>query len=174
MKVLVAVASRHGSTGELATELGARLREASAGALLEVDVRPVEAVDQIDGYGAVILGSAVYLGQWLPGACALAASHATALARRPVWLFSSGPVGEPLKPDAAHVVDLSSVLAVVTPVEHRVFSGRIERHELGLAERVVVRALHVPEGDFRDWAAVREWAVEIAETLAARGAALAR
>lgn len=164
--VLVTVASRHGSTAELATELGARLRESGHDRPLRVEVRPVEEVERVDGYDAVVLGSAVYLGQWLPSARDFALTHAAALRQRPLWLFSSGPVGEPLKPDASHVVDLGPVLAAVTPIEHRVFAGRIERQSLGLAERVVVRGLRVPPGDYRDWRAVREWAAAIGAALA--------
>jgi len=178
MRVLVTAASRHGATAELATEIGARLRETraserSADTSIEVDVRPVDAVEGIDGYDAVVLGSAVYLGQWLDAARDWAAAHAEELSQRPVWLFSSGPVGAPLKPDESHVVDISSIAAALSPVEHRVFPGKIDRLELGFAERAVVRALRVPEGDFRDWVAVRDWAAQIAEHLSARESAVA-
>lgn len=172
MRVLVTAASRHGSTLELATEIGARLRESLPAPATIVDVRDIDDVDSVAGYQAVVVGSAVYLGQWLDAAKRFAATYGPALRDIPVWLFSSGPVGDPLVPEPGSAVDVGSVVDLLGPVEHRVFAGAIDRSALRFAERTVVRALHVPEGDFRDWAAVREWAVHIAEALAARNAAL--
>ena len=63
MRILVSAASRHGSTAEMATELGKALR----GALprVGIDVVPPSRVPGVDGYDAVVLGSAVYFGRWL-------------------------------------------------------------------------------------------------------------
>lgn len=165
MKVLVTAASRHGSTAELATEIGKTVRQSTTGGPVEVQVRPVEQLDTLDGYDAVILGSAVYMGRWLGAAADFAARESEALRQRPVWLFSSGPVGDPLAPDGDHVVDIASILAATNAREHRVFAGRIDPHLLGFAERAVIRALRVRPGDYRDWAAVRAWASSIAADL---------
>ena len=86
----MASASRHGATREIAAAIAVELEDAG----LEVDDRPVEEVEEIDGYDAVVLGSAVDVGKWLAPARRLAEERAEELSRRPVWLFSSGPVQE--------------------------------------------------------------------------------
>src|SRR5579859_7811393 len=130
MTVLVCAASRHGATVEIAEAIGHTLTRHG----IAVDVRPAERVTMVDGYEAVVLGSAVYLGRWLEPARTLAVSAGRALATRPVWLFSSGPVGQPLEP-AGDPVDLASIVTETCAIEHRVFAGVICRRRLGLAER---------------------------------------
>lgn len=161
MHVLVVAASKHGATAAIAEAISTRL--ASRG-LQTTLVAPDEVTD-LGGYDAVVLGSAVYAGQWLDPAKRLAARLADQLAARAVWLYSSGPVGDPPQPEEepVHIADL---LRVTGARDHRVFGGRIDRGQLGLAERAIVRALRVPEGDFRDWQAVVDWADEIAAALA--------
>jgi menaquinone-dependent protoporphyrinogen oxidase len=95
MTVLVSAASRHGSTAQIAAALARVL----TGRGLAVDVRAPENVAMVDGYQAVVLGSAVYAGHWLESARKVAQTQEFALRTRPVWLFSSGPVGDPPKPD---------------------------------------------------------------------------
>jgi menaquinone-dependent protoporphyrinogen oxidase len=157
----VASASRHGGTREIAAAIAAELREAG----LEVDDLPVEEVEQIDGYDAVVLGSAVYVGKWLAPARRLVEERAEELSRRPVWLFSSGPVGRPPRPEGDAAVDVSEIVAAVGPREHRILPGRLERAELGLRERAIVKVVGAQEGDSRDWEAVGAWARGIAEAL---------
>lgn len=94
MRVLVTAASRHGATTEIADAIGAALREAG----LETSVVPPDEVLTLAGYDAVVLGSAVYMGRWLDPAKQFAARNGAALAARPVWLFSCGPIGDPPKP----------------------------------------------------------------------------
>jgi menaquinone-dependent protoporphyrinogen oxidase len=127
-----------------------------------VDVRPAEQVTLVDGYDAVVLGSAVYMGHWLDPARRIA--QEPALVDRPVWLFSSGPVGDPLKPDE-DPVDVAAIVETTRAREHRVFAGRISRHGLSFMEKAVVTAFRVPDGDFRDWAAIEAWATDIAKAL---------
>ncbi|MEC3982601.1 flavodoxin domain-containing protein [Amycolatopsis sp. H20-H5] len=166
MKVLIAVASRHGSTKEIADELGRALSAelTGRGMTSQVDVMFADKVRSVAEYDAVVLGSAVYRGQWLDSAKGLAERHRGALLRKPVWLFSSGPVGDPLKP-AKDPVDVSAVVALVGARKNRVFSGKIDKQVLRFAERAIMTALRVKEGDYRDWAAVREWASQVAEVL---------
>src|ERR671935_1098993 len=106
MKVLVTAATRHGATGEIAQAIGEALRDQG----LDPTVIPAEQVDTVDGYDAVVLGSAVYAGHWLKPAKELVRRCSPALAARPVWLFSGGPVGDPPKPQE-DPVDVAEVLA---------------------------------------------------------------
>ena len=104
MKILITAATKHGATGEIAQAIGGALRQRG----LDPTVLEPERVDSVDDYGAVVLGSAVYAGHWLKPARELVARCGDALADRPVWLFSSGPVGDPPKP-AEDPVDVAEV-----------------------------------------------------------------
>ena len=167
MKVLVAVASRHGATGEIAERLGETLDQQlrQRGIDATVDVRSAGQVATVEGYQAVVLGSAVYMGRWLEPARQLGQTHAAQLARIPVWLFSSGPVGNPPKPDA-DPTDVYPIMQATQAREHQRLPGKLDKHQLGLAERATVRLVHAAEGDFRDWAAIDQWAASIADALA--------
>jgi menaquinone-dependent protoporphyrinogen oxidase len=159
MKVLVTAASRYGATGEIAEAIGEVLRERG----LDATVGPPEAAT-VDGHDAVVLGSAVYAGHWLKPARELVERQRDALAARPVWLFSSGPVGDPPKPEE-DPVDVAELVAATGARDHRVFAGRLLRKQLGFADKAIAVALRVPDGDFRDWTAIRQWAAGIADAL---------
>jgi len=94
MKVLVSAASKYGATAEIARAIA----DVLAGKGLEVTVVPPAEAGAIEQFDAVVLGSAVYMGRWMKPGRELAQRQAAALSARPVWLFSSGPVGEPAKP----------------------------------------------------------------------------
>jgi menaquinone-dependent protoporphyrinogen oxidase len=166
MRVLVTAATKYGATAEIAQVIGDALRDRG----LEPTVLPPGQVEGIDGYDAVVLGSAVYAGHWLKPAQELVDRWAGALTGRPVWLFSSGPVGDPPKPEE-DPVDVAELTAATGAREHRVFAGKLVRRQLSFPERAIVSALRVPEGDFRDWAEITRWAGEIAGALQARPAA---
>jgi menaquinone-dependent protoporphyrinogen oxidase len=160
MRVLVTAASKYGATAEIAREIGDALRDRG----LEPTVLAPEQVEEVDGYDAVVLGSAVYAGHWLKPARELVERQAGGLAGRPVWLFSSGPVGDPPKPEE-DPVDVTELVAATGAREHRVFAGKLVRKQLSFPERAIVSALRVPEGDFRDWTEIRQWAAAIADTM---------
>jgi menaquinone-dependent protoporphyrinogen oxidase len=160
MKVLVCAATKYGATGEIANVVADVLAEEG----LEVTVIPPEQAGAIEQFDAVVLGSAVYMGQWMKPARELVDRSATALAARPVWLFSSGPVGEPAKP-AENPVDVSKILQSTKARDHRVFTGRLVRKHLSFPDRAMASAIRAAEGDFRNWAEIRAWAVGIASAL---------
>jgi menaquinone-dependent protoporphyrinogen oxidase len=162
MRVLVTAATRYGATAEIAEAIGRVL----AGRGLDPTVAAPEQVEGVDGYDAVVVGSAVYAGHWLKPARELVGRLGAALADRPVWLFSSGPVGDPPKPDE-DPVDVAELLTATRAREHRLFAGRLVRRQLRFPERAVVSALRVPDGDFRDWSEISRWAAGIAATLRA-------
>ncbi|WAL68964.1 protoporphyrinogen oxidase [Amycolatopsis cynarae] len=165
MKVLVAVASRHGGTREIAEEIGREMRW-SLGEHSDVAVHPVTEVGGVSGYDAVVLGSAVYMGHWLTAATDFVHRNREELTMVPVWLFSSGPVGSPPRPEQ-DPLELGALRRLIRAREHRLFAGRIDRHRLGLAERALLAALHVADGDYRDWQDIRSWARRIAAMLPA-------
>jgi menaquinone-dependent protoporphyrinogen oxidase len=161
--VLVSAASRHGSTAEIARAIG----EALAAAGLDAVVLPPDDVATLDGLDAVVLGSGIYMGHWMDAAMDLAERHAGELAARPVWLFSSGPIGDP-PASAEDPTGLDELLELTRAREHRIFAGKVDRAVLGLGESVIVAAERTPEGYFRRWDDVRAWADDIAAALKAR------
>lgn len=161
MRVLVAVATQHGATREIADLIGATLAERR----LDTDIREVEEVSDLSGYDAVVIGSAVYVGNWLKPAREFVEHHDAELAARPTWMFSSGPIGDPPKPDAASAVKVDDLVERVGAREHRLFSGRLDTARLGFVQRMVARAAHTAPGDYRDWDAIQEWATTIADGL---------
>lgn len=163
MRVLVSAASKYGSTTEIAEAIGKELSAAGH----DVDVRPPADVTSIESYDAVVLGSAVYVGHWLEPVRKLAKRERETLRQRPVWLFSSGPIGEPPMPTGDDAVDIADIVETIAAREHRIFSGKLDKHRLSFPERAVVFALRVAEGDFRDWDAVASWGRDIARQLAA-------
>ena len=169
MKVLVAVGSKHGSTREIADEIALMLDAAG----LEARVIPAHEVTDVETWDAVVLGSAVYAGRWVKDARRLAERHAPALRELPVWAFSSGPIGDPPEPHE-DPPEFARISELVGAVDHRVFTGKLDRSELGLAEKAVVSALGAPDGDFRDWQDVRDWAEGIAAHLTRLEATTAR
>jgi len=160
MKVLVTAASRHGSTAEIATIIASVLQASD----LEAEVLPPEAVASVLGYDAVILGSAVYAGQWLEPARAFVTRHVDDLATRPVFLFSSGPLGCPSR-RTAEPADAIAVETTTGAMDLQVFPGRLVGRDLSLSERLTATRTHLPYGDFRAWDDILDWTREIARYL---------
>ncbi len=156
MKVLVTAASRHGSTAEIARSVARHLADGGH----DVEYRRVEEVDDLTGFDAVVLGSAIYAGRWLKSGYDFVERLAPELAVREVWLFSSGPLGDPPMP--SQDVDISGVMVTTGARGHAVFPGCLDKHKLAYAERAVARALHAPVGDFRNWEAVARWSHHVA------------
>lgn len=158
MKVLVTVASKHGSTREIAGVLAEELRNSA----IEADLKDVSDVTSVEGYDAMILGSAIYAGNWLPEARQFAEQHRAELSSLPVWLFSCGPLGGEEDPKPHDDPDkLVASMAGVEWREHKVFVGKLDHAELSLGETLLVKVVGAPSGDFRDWEEIRGWAQDI-------------
>jgi menaquinone-dependent protoporphyrinogen oxidase len=126
-RILVACATRHGSTAEIAAETADVLRHDVPGAV--VDLRDAATAGEVAGYDAAVIGSAVYMGRWLPAARDLVEGHREVLRAMPVWLFSSGPLGDPSVP-VDEVAEVSALGVAIGARGHRLFAGRLDRHEL--------------------------------------------
>lgn len=173
MSILVAYASKYGATQGIAERLAEKLSAAGQ----EAEARLVKAVGDPAGYDAYVIGSAAYMGSWLKEATEFVRQNRSILADRPVWLFSSGPLGtEPLDAqgrdlrETAVPKEIAELRETVNPRDHRVFFGALDRGKFGLAHRLVAmmpasRTL-LPEGDFRDWKDIEAWAESIAHELA--------
>lgn len=161
MNILITVASKHGSTREIAEAIAQELRSAGH----DVDLHDAANAPAPDDYDAVVAGSAIYMGNWMSDAQSYVERHHEKLAQRPVWLFSSGPLGEDYPEDMGKPQNLDELLTQTAARGHQVFVGRLDKSDLGLGERIISRAVKAPEGDFRDWDAIRTWAHDIATTL---------
>jgi menaquinone-dependent protoporphyrinogen oxidase len=175
MSILVAYASKHGSTKGIAERIADRLHAAG----LTAEAISVRDVKDVTRYDAVVLGSALYMFHWLGEARSFARSNATALAAGPLWLFSSGPFG-PEPKDAkgndklavSGPRELDELRQSLRPRDHRVFWGAWDRANkpVGVWERVVyvlpAARASLPDADFRDWPHIDAWADGIAAELA--------
>ena len=162
MRILVTAASRHDATTEVAHAIATALERAD----IEVDERRPEDVDHLDGYDGVVLGSAIYDGHWLKPAKDLVERTSSRKRALPVWLFSTGPIGVPLKPEGLPV-DVAPMLEQSGAREHRIFGGRLDKRQLGFGEKVLVQMVGATDGDYRPWDEIEAWAREIATTLKA-------
>lgn len=176
MNVLVAYASRHGSTTGIAERIAAGLREAG----LTAEARSVDDVRDITTYDAFVIGGAAYMFHWLKETTGFVKRHRGVLAEHPVWLFSCGPLGTDLVDEKGQDIfvamrpkDWPELAPMVHSRGERVFFGAWDASQppIGLAERVM-RAMPaardaLPSGDFRDWPAIDAWAREIAAELEA-------
>jgi len=181
MSILVAYASKHGATKEMAERISENLRNAG----LQAEARAVGDVGDLGTYEGFVVGSAAYMGHWMKDAVAFVRGQQHLLAQRPVWLFSSGPLGteatnakgEDLR-DAAEPKELPEFEETIHPQEHRVFFGALDPGRLSFTERSLrklpaARAM-MPEGDFRDWDEIQAWAQGIAEQMTQMDAARPR
>jgi menaquinone-dependent protoporphyrinogen oxidase len=160
MKVLVTAASKHGATAEIASVIAAVLEAKH----LKVDVLAPAFVEDVRRYDAVVLGSGVYAGHWLKPAKEFVEQHEAALRERPVFLFSSGPVGN--APKESDVPDeMRAAAESLRAADQRVFGGRITGSQLGPFEKLIVRVVKAPLADDRPWDDIADWAKAIARHL---------
>lgn len=164
MKVLVAYASKRGSTAEIATAVAETLRDAG----LEVDLRECGEADDVSPYDAVVLGSAVYMKRWRGDASHFLRKRSKQLAERPLWVFSSGPVGDPDQPEKPEWNEPPKIVKKVEKLgarDHVVFGGRLPADPHGPIEKAMVTGIPAEFRDRRDWDEIRSWATGIASDL---------
>jgi menaquinone-dependent protoporphyrinogen oxidase len=182
--VLVTYGSRHGGTQEIAERIGEVLRADG----LEATVAPAADVPSVRNEDAVVIGSGVYMGSWLAEPLEFMERNGVALAARPVWLFSSGPLpgssksrteADPLTdalgptegPGSGGRRKVEALSSAIHPRDHHVFFGRFDPADppRAFSERIVrlmpASKDMLPAGDFRDWTDVETWARGIAATL---------
>jgi menaquinone-dependent protoporphyrinogen oxidase len=162
--VLVAYASKHGATAEIAQAIAETLRQSG----LSVDCTEAGAVTSVDPYDAVVLGSAVYIKRWRGDAKHFLRKHAEGLSQRPFWVFSSGPVGDPERDADASWLEPPRIIAKVERLggrEHVVFGGRMPANPRGPAQRGMVANCPPEHRDRRDWDEIRAWAEGVASEL---------
>lgn len=158
--ILVAYATRYGSTQEVAEHVAAVLLEAG----YTVDIRHTKDVKSLEGCNAVVLGAPLYMGKWHKDARRFLARHQGALQERPVAVFALGPL-EPVEEqmqDAREQLDRNLVkYPWLDPVETAMFVGKFDPDKLTFPYNLLPLDDALPAGDNRDWDAIRGWAGEL-------------
>jgi menaquinone-dependent protoporphyrinogen oxidase len=169
--VLVAYASKHHSTAEIAERIAAAMRSAGC----EAEARPASEVDDLSPYAAVVLGSAVYAKRWRREARDFARRHSATLRDMPLWLFSSGPFGAVEEHPTAPMPPAAERLVVQLGArEHVMFGGRVPTDPGNFVERAMAKSTPPDRRDARDWPAIEAWARGVAEQVATPEPAFAR
>lgn len=164
-QVLVAYGTKHGATAEIAEKIGQVLGQEG----LVAEVLPADRAGDLTPYQAVVLGSAVYMGRWRKEAATFLEANAEQLAERPVWIFSSGPTaeGDPVQLGEgwAFPEGLQSIADSIQPRDNTVFHGVMNLEKASFFEKLIIKLVKAPVGDFRDWDAITAWAQAIAGEL---------
>jgi menaquinone-dependent protoporphyrinogen oxidase len=164
-KVLVAYASKYGSTAEIAEKIGQVLKKEG----LQVDVLPVKQVKNPADYKDIVIGSAMYLGMWRREAVNFLKKNEKLLAERRVWIFSTGPSGkgDPVQLLKGAVVPfgVKPVIDRIKPRDTVVFHGNLDLKKVNPWEKLMVKTAKGEFGDFRDWEMITRWAKVLAEAV---------
>lgn len=159
MRILVTASGRYGSTQEIAEVIGRIIK----GHGHDVDVVPAPEVEDVAGYDAAVVGGAMYAGQWLRDGRQLIERVGDALVSMPLWVFSSGPVGEEMELAPPPLMD--EVIDPLDPRDHAVFGGKLERAQLFIGDKAIAQSLSAEDGDYRDWEVIGLWAENVATEL---------
>jgi len=164
-KVLIAYASKAGSTGEVAGAIGEELSAKG----VTMDVFQLKDIKDLSGYQAVIIGSAIRMGSWLPEATKFLETHKSGLSRIPTAFFTvCMTLYEETEQNRRKVEEfMQPVRAILEPASLGLFAGKMDYSKLSFLDRQIIKMIKVPEGDFRNWEAIRSWAKEIQPMLSA-------
>jgi menaquinone-dependent protoporphyrinogen oxidase len=158
-KILVAYASKQGSTAEIAQAIAKELQAAGRSA----DAADVTGISSLAGYNGVVVGGPMYMGHIDPRVGKFMKRNAGELAKLPVAGFvvclaaaSKDPEGMAWAGKALH-----KALGPVQPVAETIFAGKLEPEKLSWFQRWIIKKVNSPVGDFRDWDAIAAWAREV-------------
>lgn len=162
IKVLVAYASTHGSTQEVAEAIAATLREHE----LTVDLQPMRNVRTLEGYNAVVLGAPLYIFHLHKDALRFLSRYRMALANLPVAIFAGGPFGTGDGNEWQEVrKQLDQELAKflwLKPAAVEIIGGKFDPAKLHFPYRLIPALRQMPPSDLRDWEAIRAWSIGLA------------
>ncbi len=155
--ILVAYGSWAGSTAEVADFVGRTLAEGGA----RVDVKPVDSVKSLDGYAAIVIGSAIRVGKVKPEVMDFVKDHASEIKKIPAAYFVVCMTMKDDTPENRRTVNayLDPLREVLGPFDAGLFAGKMDYARLGFFARMAVQYfVKVPQGDFRNWEAIGSWA----------------
>ena len=158
-RMLVAYASKAGSTAEIAKVIG----EVGSTKGMAVDVLKIQNVQDIRPYQVVILGSAIRMGQVLPEVVDFVKTHQTGLSQKPVAYFVNCLTMKEDTPENRNTVTeyLQPLRTLLEPLSLGLFAGKMDYSKLSWMERFIITNLvKAPEGDYRKWDLIRTWAAK--------------
>lgn len=160
-RVLVTYASKYGSTGGVADAIGKEL----CGKDVATDVALIKNADNVNSYQGVVIGSAVYRGKWLPEAVDFVEKNRDTLRQVPVAYFLvcmtlSRPTEENRAQVLSYMDPILKAVPEIKPVGIGTFAGALDYSNLSWLNKEILKSKKTPEGDFRDWNAIRTWARE--------------
>jgi menaquinone-dependent protoporphyrinogen oxidase len=161
-KLLVAYASKHGSTAEVAEAIADELRASG----VQADVAEAGKVRDLGPYDGVVLGSAVYMKRWRRGARQFLHRLEHDLGERPLWIFSSGPVGDAeTDPNWCEPAKTLRRAQQLNLRDHVIFGGRVPQDPGNFVERAMLKNTPAELQDRRDFDEIRGWARQIAASV---------
>lgn len=162
-RILVTYATRAGSTVQVAETIAQTL--AAGGAT--VHVRSLQCVTDLQAFDAVVIGSAIRFGRWLPEAVEFVKTNQAALSRVPTAFFVVSGFLREDTPEMRQTVlaYLDPVRKILEPTAIGLFAGKIDYRKLSLFDLGIAALVKQPEGDWRNWDAMREWARELQATV---------
>jgi menaquinone-dependent protoporphyrinogen oxidase len=162
-RILVAYATKHGSTAGIAEAIGKELMAAG----LSVEVKEIKNVQSPAGYDAVVIGGPIYMGKVMDEVKKFIARHQEKLTALPVAAFIIGlsPASTDEKQIEAAQKALRDAVAPLQPVSSAMFAGSLDPGKLGFIERKMIGMVKSPTGDFRDWDAISAWAKRLPSLL---------
>jgi menaquinone-dependent protoporphyrinogen oxidase len=170
MNTLIAYASAHGSTAEVAQFIGRILEDKG----IQVTVASVETVQDVSPYDVVVLGTAIHASTWLPQMTAFVSNFQTHLGKKPIYFWVNCiRVLEQYGHD--HVMDnymVHGLLNLLNVRDIAIFAGKLDLTEVDWNERWTLAARYDGstwpsnfDGDFRNWTKIREWAAKVASEI---------
>jgi menaquinone-dependent protoporphyrinogen oxidase len=164
-KILVAYASKYGSTKEIAEKIGEVLKQEG----LQADILPVKGVKNLADYKKVVIGVAMYMGMWRKDAVNFLKENEKLLSERKLWIFATGPSGkgDPKELLKGVIVPngLKPVIDRIKPQDTVAFHGKLDPEKMKFMEKWIIKNVKAEMGDFRDWDMITKWAKMIAEAV---------
>ncbi len=154
-RILITYATKAGSTADIAMRMAETLR---AGQYL-VDVKPVKEVTDLSPYSTVIAGSAIRVGNILPEMTQFIQDNLTALQSKRFDIFIACMTLEKDTAENRATVSayLDPVRAMIQPASEGLFAGVMDLRRLNLLEKLMMKAMKTPVGDFRNWEQINGW-----------------
>lgn len=165
-RLLVAYASRFGTTGEVAHAIADIARRHG----MSADTKSIGEVADIGDYDAVVIGAPIHYDNWMSEARDFVTDNEAALGNVPVaYFFTCGTLFEPTAKNQAkaqqYADKLRNLSERIAPVEVGQFAGVLDYSRMGVGTRLLLKlpftVLGVKAGDYRDWGAIRSWSHDL-------------
>ena len=169
-KVLVTYASKYGSTGGVADAIGKELCTKGVNA----DTVLIKNAGNVGSYQGVVIGGAIYMGKWMSESVDFVKKNRDILRQMPVAYFLvCMTLSQPTEKKRAQVLSymdpILETVPEIKPVGIGTFAGELDYSNLSWLKKTIMKAKDAPEGDFRDWTAIRTWADDLCSPLLALG-----